>query len=126
LERPSHKELAGKLTTALGLLESGRWAPANPSKLHANFVEMDLYREEQWSALRDAIIELKPEHYCGARPPQRSYEQTTRGAEMFAFSWDSKRFASRMYLKVALAGYGGSRALYVYSFHPSRGKVAGV
>ena len=87
---------------------------------------MDLYLfAEQRSALRSAMMELKPEHYSGTRHPQRSYEPATKGAEMFAFAWDSKRFTGSMYLKFALVGSGDAQALYVYSFHPSRRKVWG-
>jgi len=71
------------------------------------------------------MAELRPEHYCGARPPERSYESKTRGAEMFAFLWDSKRFNRRMYVKLALVGSGSSQAVYIYSLHPSRKEVAG-
>lgn len=123
MERPSHRELLRKLREASRLVESGRWAAANPLKLAADFARVDLYlADEQQPALRHAMAELKPEHYCGGRPPQRSYERATKGAEMFAFSWDSERFGKKMYFKFALTGAGATQGLYVYSLHESRAK----
>ena len=121
MERPSHKELAGKLKTAGALLESGRWAAGDPAGLAANFTEMDLFfGDKQQAALRGALAELRPEDYHGKRPPERSYKPVTKGAEMFAFSWESKRFGKKMYLKFALVGAGAGQTMYVYSFHASR------
>lgn len=91
MERPSHKELANKLRTAAALAIDGRWAPADPAKLMANFCELDLFlADEQRAALTAALSEVKPEHYRGSRPPQRSYEPLRRGAEMFAFAWEAQ------------------------------------
>ena len=123
MQRPSHRELAGKHRTATQLVDLDRWAAANPVKLAADFRDLDLFlADEQQSALRESLAELAPEHYRGGRPPARSYEPKTKGAEMFAFSWSSRRFGRKMYLKFAVVGETGDQMLYVYSLHVSREK----
>ena len=65
MERPSHKELLGKIRLARALLEAGRWAAADPGKLAANFMDLNLYlRDEQHAALVHAISEITP-RLCG-------------------------------------------------------------
>jgi hypothetical protein len=121
MERPSHKELLGKIGIARALLEAGQWAAADPVKLAANFMDLDLYLTgEQHSGLAHAVREITPESYAGSRPPKRSYERVTKGAEMFAFSWWSRFFERAMYLKFSLAGADKHQRVFVYSIHPSR------
>jgi hypothetical protein len=120
-KRPSHLELTRKLRAAGRLLDSGCWAPADPSKLAANFDDLGLFlAEEQAAALRAVVAEVRPEDYVGGRPPERSYERMTPGVEMFAFGWHSTYFGRPMYFKFSIGGSGTSRRLYVYSLHPSR------
>lgn len=96
MERPSHKELASKLQLAAALVNDRRWAPADPVTLAANFEELNLFlADEQRAALAATFSEIRPEDYRGAHPPQRSYERVTRGAEVFAFEWDSERLDGR-------------------------------
>ena len=127
LERPTYRELDLKIRTARRLLEMKRWAPADPVKLVANFTDFDLaLPNEQENALMKAVSEIRAEHYAGGRPPTKSYEPATAGAEMFAFVWDSKHFARRMYFKFSIRGQGAAQRLYVYSLHSSRPLGRGV
>jgi hypothetical protein len=64
MKRPSHRELLRKIKVSRALLEAGRWAAADPVKLAANLVELDLYlRKDQQAALLRATDEITPEDY---------------------------------------------------------------
>lgn len=127
--RPSHKEILGKLRDALNLVENKRWSPANPGKLLANWEELEeafgielALEESADNILLLVLKELKPEHYVGMRPPERSYEKRTLNQELFEFRWNSRCFAnSRMYFKFSICGGASAeKRLYVYSLHPNR------
>ena len=121
MERPSHKELTGKIELARRLVKEKRWVPASEVKLRPNFEELDLYLpEEQENALANVREELKPEYYAGSRPPQRSREESVRGKELFAFAWMSRFFGKRIYFKFTFKGTGNVKDLYVLSIHEDR------
>ena len=42
--------------------------------------------------------------YAGTRPPQKSYKNPILKCELYAFSWESRHFGCRVYLKFALKG----------------------
>jgi hypothetical protein len=113
--------LTRKLRAAGRLLDSGCWAPADPSKLAADFDELGLFTgEEQEAALRAAVAEGEPEDYVGGRPPERSYEPATPGAELWAFAGRSHYFGRGMYFKFSICGSGAVQRLFVYPLHPLR------
>ncbi len=117
MERPSHAECKGKILKARAQIADDDWAPASPEKLLPEFDELDIATgEERRAGLLAALGEIKPEDYAGHHPPQKSYEQPCRGAEMFAFQWDSIHFKRRMYIKFCFA----KETLYMVSFHASR------
>jgi hypothetical protein len=128
-ERPSHRELSKKLAGCLKCVREQCWLPADPAKLKANWDELEeacdiesaTLQEEQAAILLGVLGEVKPEHYAGKRPPERSYEGGTGGPELFAFRWNSIFFGHRkMYFKFSLIETKqGSRAI-VYSIHPNR------
>jgi len=64
------------------------------------------------------IFELaRPECYAGTRPPQRSYESTIKGAELFAFVVQSPLLDHKqVYFKFALY----QDVLMVVSLHEDR------
>ena len=116
-DRPSHRELLGKILTARAKVSNRDWAVADIAALLPEFEALDLLTsEEQNTALESAFNEIAPEHYAGHRPPQKSYEQVCAGAELFAFTWDSASFACQMYLKFCFV----KDTLYIVSFHKSR------
>jgi len=89
-----------------------------------DFDALDLFLpEEQMAALNAVISELKPEDYVGGRPPERSYEPATPGAELFVFAWRSRYFGRSMYFKFSICGSGTGQRLFVYSLHPPRRRV---
>jgi len=127
--RPRPSELYGKLRGAITLVKDGKWSPANPAKLHANWEELgqvfkiDLALEEDLTGLLLAVLqEIKPGDYVGGHPPMRSYEQKTTNQELFAFRWTSRCFSdSEMYFKFSICGGNPEqKRLYIYSLHPNR------
>lgn len=128
-ERPRQRELWKKLTEAKSLVKSGRWIPANPQKLQANFDELaDTFgiettlTEDQTTILLSALDEIRADHYCGGRPPDASYEIVVKGHDMWEFRWISKFFGDKeMYLKFCFTkGDENSRKLAMLSIHPNR------
>jgi hypothetical protein len=71
--------------------------------------------------LQAVFPEIRPGDYRGKRPPEPSYEQAIHGFELFAFSWDSKVFGCRMYLKFTVKGEN----LWIVSLHRDRPKKRG-
>lgn len=99
--RPSHKELTGKLRKARELLASpSDGYIAADLKLASNFYSLDLFsREDQDEALRAAFSEVTAQHYSGKRPPERAFECAVKDEEIFTFIWQSVFFRKKMYLK---------------------------
>lgn len=122
--RPSIKELNGKLRLARELLSNDCWLPAEVGKLASNFSDLELFtNEEQEAGLRHAFEEISADDYDGGRPPMRSYEPATRDLEMFAFCWESSHFGRHMYVKFSIACPNQDATLYIHSLHQStRGK----
>ena len=114
MRRPSHAEVLGKITRARGKVAAKNWLAADIGKLLPEFHDLDCWTlEEQTEALAAALGEVGPEHYAGSRPPQRSYERACKGAELFAFVWESAHLGRRMYLKICFV----KETLYIVSFH---------
>jgi hypothetical protein len=126
-ERPSYRELSGKLGEALRLVETSRWLPASADKLQANWDELEeecgietALSEDQAAILTAALREITPNHYVGRRPPEPSYEPAARGQELFAFRWQSRYFGNReMYFKFSMSR-GGEGRVFIHSVHPNR------
>jgi len=98
-------------------VRDGKWAAANPFKLNANFVDLGLLTtEEHTAALMHSLEEITPADYAGKHPPESSYEPVVKGADMFAFSWLSKSFGCRMYLKFCFV----REEVYFFSLHEDR------
>jgi hypothetical protein len=117
MNRPSHKELFGKLRSARQAIETGRIALLNAAALAADAIELDYIIELELEAVLIKLIEeTTPLHYTGARPPLRSYEREIQGLELFAFVVESKRFKCSVYFKFALAG----DVFWLVSLHQER------
>jgi hypothetical protein len=90
---------------------------ADIAKLLPEFHDLDRWTlEEQTEALAAALNEVGPEHCAGSRPPQKSYERTCKGAEVFAFAWESAHFGRKMCLKICFV----KDTLYIVSFHRAK------
>ena len=74
-------------------------------------IDLDLY-----SVLDEILDACTPADYTGSRPPQRSYEQTIEGLELFAFAAEIRRFKCRVYVKFAIE----EDTLWLVSLHPDR------
>lgn len=101
------------------------YLPAEAQKLAANFGDLDLITlEDQTDALLAALEEIRPENYAGRKPPEKSYELTTQGSELFSFTWASAYFGETMYFKFCLQQDrdGAQPTLYVHSLHKDRPK----
>ncbi len=115
--RPSANELLHKIKDAKKALDSGQARFANFAK-----VVGELYRlriedtSEVWDLITDLLNELTIEDYEGSRPPQRSFEKTVEGKDLWAFAWNSKSLKKRMYLKFALK----NDTFYYISLHESK------
>ena len=127
LERPSSKELWGKIAEAKALIQKGKWAPSVPAKLKADFDELEdglgietVLLEDQTAILTKAIEEIQAPDYAGSRPPMRSYEGASRNLDLFAFRWKSAHFGCEMYFKFCLGGADKGRRAWVLSIHPHR------
>ena len=118
VERPSHRELSSKLKEARAAVERGAIGVINSGALAEDAIELGYLVEELQEVLLEILGEVKPGDYAGSRPPPRSYERETRDLELFAFSWMSRRFGCRVYLKFALK----EGTFWLVSLHVDRGR----
>jgi hypothetical protein len=127
--RPSHRELSKKIAVAVQCVQQGRWLPASPAKLKANwdeledkgYVESTVLENEQSDILLTALSEANPRDYAGRRPPERSYEGETQNLELFCFCWESSFCGNReIFLRFSISGNGDEARLWVYSLHPAK------
>ena len=117
MRRPSHAETLGKIARARQKVAARDWLAADIGKLLPEFHDLERWTlEEQTEALGAALDEVDPGHYAGSHPPQKSYERACKGAELFAFAWESAHFGRRMYLKICFV----KDTLYLVSFHPEK------
>ena len=117
-KRPRHKELSGKLKSAKEILTSKKEGLfANPSKAPSELMALDILETEKiWPLIVELLDEITPEDYSGGRPPQKAYEPTIEGSELFAFSWNSQKLSRRMYIKFVLK----DETFYYVSLHEDR------
>ena len=116
-QRPSHKELTKRLKECKDALDKNDGLFADPGKAVSELMALNIGdTEEVWPLILELLDEISPDGYTGGRPPQKSYEKTIEGSELFAFSWDSQKLSGKMYLKFALKG---GRFYYV-SLHKDR------
>jgi hypothetical protein len=69
-----------------------------------------------WELIINLLEEIYPRDYVGGKPPQKSYEKTIAGQELFAFCWNSKKLDKKMYIKFALK----DNRYYYLSLHRSK------
>ena len=87
-----------------------------PMSFVCDAIELDY----ETGALSEIVIslldEISPDYYAGSRPPQRSYENAIKGADLFAFEWQSRLLKAKVYCKFALR----EGNLWLVSLHKSR------
>lgn len=116
-KRPSDHELLKRLKEAKEYLEDKPGLFANPAKVVGELNTLEIGdSNEIWELIRELLGEISPQNYCGTKPPQKSYEKSIEGLELFAFCWESQKLGKQMYLKFALK----KDRFYYVSLHPSK------
>jgi hypothetical protein len=117
-DRPSHRELDRKLKQGREAAAAKLVRLVEPDIILADLLELDYLVGDLVQDLPAIFREVKPTHYEGRRPPQKSYKQGILGSELFAFRWPSRVFGRNMYLKFAVR----EGILWVVSLHRDRSK----
>ncbi len=118
MNRPTHKELNGKLLQAKNAASKGLVFILDPIVIAADAINLGYLVDKINEVILEILDELNPNHYAGTYPPQKSYEQDIQGSEIFAFRWISQRFGCDTYFKFALV----QGRLWIISFHEHRVK----
>jgi hypothetical protein len=113
MNRPTHKELSGKIRQARDFVTSGHVVVLNDIACACDALDLGYDIE---SELQDVLTETGPEQYGGSRPPMRSYEEEIAGLDLFPFVIQSRRFGCAVYLKFALA----EDVFWLVSLHKDR------
>lgn len=116
MNRPSHKELTGKLKETRSLAAEGRISILEPFSFACDAIELGYEINEISETIVSLLDEITPDYYAGSRPPQRSYEDFIKGADLFAFEWQSRLLKADIYFKFAIR----ERQLWLVSLHKSR------
>jgi hypothetical protein len=83
--RPTHKELTHKIKQAIQAVSQGGIRILEPAVIAADALELGYQVSEISGLLVDALSRLSAKDYIGYRPPERSYEEKIKSAELFAF-----------------------------------------
>lgn len=116
--RPSYRELDRKLKQGSEAAAAGRIRLLEPDTILADLLDLDYLVQDLAKDLAALLREIRPGDYRGQKPPKKSYEEAILGSELFAFSWASKLFGCRMYLKFAVKG----KDIWIVSLHRDRTK----
>jgi hypothetical protein len=116
IKRPSYSETQRKLKQAKEAVLDNDLSILKPIVVALDALELGYSFEEINALLINLLDEIKPGHYAGRFPPQRSYEDEIFQSELFAFQWRSKRLGCDAYLKFALKG----KHLWLISLHQER------
>jgi hypothetical protein len=117
LQRPSKKELFGKLRDAKAAVNQGNIFLIDQDVIAEDAIELGYdIGDELPQVLAELLEGTTVHHYAGSRPPQKSYKQDIEGLELFPFVIESRRFACRVYLKFAVS----EDSLWLVSLHQDR------
>ncbi len=116
MERPSFKELYGKIEQAKGAIEKKQIFTIDPEVIAVDAIELGYEVSKLNKILSIILKEIDPKDYIGNRPPQKSYENEIKGFELFAFRWMSKIFGCESYLKFSIK----QDSVYLVSLHQDR------
>ena len=117
MERPSKKELFGKLRDAKSAVRNEDVLLIDQDVIAEDAIELGYdIGSELMEVLRELLEGTSLNHYAGSHPPQKSYKGEIKGLELFPFAVESARFKCRVYFKFALSG--GS--LWLVSLHQDR------
>ncbi|OPL09429.1 MAG: hypothetical protein AVO38_10905 [delta proteobacterium ML8_D] len=116
MERPSFKELYGKIEQAKDAIEKNQIFTIDLEVIAADAIELGYEVSEVNKILSIILKEIDPKNYVGNRPPQKSYKKEIKGFELFAFRWISKTFGCESYLKFSIK----QDSFYLVSLHQDR------
>jgi hypothetical protein len=117
MQRPSKKELFGKLRDARAAVNQGNIFLIDQDVIAEDAIELGYdIGDDLPQVLADLLEEMTVYHYAGSRPPQKSYKQDIEGLELFPFVIESHRFACRVYIKFAII----EDSLWLVSLHQDR------
>jgi hypothetical protein len=114
--RPSIRELNNKIQISKEIVSTGNILIINPTIIAEDAVELGYLISELKEVLLQIFEEIKPDHYAGKRPPQRSYETKIKNMELFAFQWKSRIFGCKTYIKFTFK----HNIFYLVSLHENR------
>jgi len=119
VQRPSHKELLGKLQEVRAAVAAGQVMILAPEVLACDAMDLGyVLGDELVSVLLSLLDEVDPGDYVGRRTPDRSYKPDIEGLELFSFVVRSHLFGCPTYFKFAL--HDG--VMWLVSLHQSRGQ----
>lgn len=121
MERPSVKELFGKIKQAKSSIEKNQIFLINSHVIAADAIELGYEISKLNRVLLRILEEIHPNNYVGTRPPQEAYETEISGVELFAFRWISRTFGCESYLKFSIK----RGSLYLVSLHQDRSNRRG-
>lgn len=103
--RPTVRELLKRLEEAKAYLRNAKGRLVNPGKVVGELYALEVGDTEKvWNLILALLEEIHPKDYVGSRPPQKSYEKSIEGKELFAFCWWSKKLEKKMYIKFVHPG----------------------
>lgn len=103
MQRPSNKELFGKLRDARAAVGQGNIFLIDQDVIAEDAIELGYdIGDELQQVLAELLDETTVHDYAGSRPPQKSYKQEIEGLELFAFVVERCRFECRVYFKFAI------------------------
>jgi hypothetical protein len=116
MNRPSHKELTGKIRQAKEAAANGAILSLEPLSLACDAIELGYLVEDLGRVVIELLNEVDPECYVGERPPLKAYKTKIKGLELYEFKWPSRRFGCLTYFKFAVS----QDKLWVVSLHVDR------
>lgn len=117
MARPSHKEISKKIAQAKVAVENGHVQILNMVSLVADAEELGIVIENELEGLLIELLnESSMDNYVGNRPPQKSYQQTIKGAELFAFAVRKTSLNGPVYYKFSIV----KGMLHLVSLHRDR------
>jgi hypothetical protein len=116
MRRPTYSEIQRKIKVAKESISKNNFSILKPKVVMSDVLGLGILMEELNPLLIDLLNEIRPEHYAGTYPPQRSYEEKIFQSELFAFRWESKRLGCMTYLKFTLR----ENRLWLISIHQDR------
>lgn len=116
IKRPSAKELYDRIRQAGRIVDDGPIYLVEDEPIIADALDLGYEIAEISRVLKRLLNEISQKDYAGTRPPQKSYKNPILDCELYAFSWESRHFGCRVYLKFTLKG----ETFWLVSLHEDR------